>query len=62
MQSAELRRLIVRHRHVAPMLSVLLAATDARVLITAEDGETVLDRESRSTPEDAPVVHRRSRS
>jgi GAF domain-containing protein len=55
MQSAELRRLIVRHRHVAPMLSVLLAATDARVLITDEDGETVLDRESRSTPENAPA-------
>jgi GAF domain len=55
MQSAELRRLIVRHRHVAPMLSVLLAATDARVHITDEDGETVLDRDSRSTPEDAPV-------
>ena len=55
MQSAELRRLIVRHRHVAPMLSVLLAATDARVHITDEDGETVLDRDSRSTPADAPV-------
>ena len=55
MQSAELRRLIVRHRHVAPMLSVLLAATDARVHITDEDGETVLDRDSRSTPEDAQV-------
>ena len=55
MQSAELRRLIVRHRHVAPMLSALLAATDARVHITDADGETVLDRESRSTEEDAPV-------
>ena len=33
MESAELRRLVVRHRHVAPMLSVVLAATDARVAI-----------------------------
>jgi adenylate cyclase len=55
MQSAELRRLIVRHRHVAPMLSVLLSATDARVHITDEEGETVLDRDSRSAPQDAPV-------
>jgi GAF domain len=55
MQSAELRRLIVRHRHVAPMLSVLLASTDARVHITDADGETILDRDSRSTGEDAEV-------
>jgi len=55
MQPAELRRLIVRHRHVAPMLSVLLAATDARVHITDADGETILDRESRSDGGDAPV-------
>jgi len=55
MQPPELRRLIVRHRHVAPMLSVLLAATDARVRISALDGETILDRDSRSLPSDAPV-------
>jgi putative methionine-R-sulfoxide reductase with GAF domain len=55
MQPAELRRLIVRHRHVAPMLSALLAATDARVHITDAEGETVLDRDSRSTEEDAPA-------
>jgi putative methionine-R-sulfoxide reductase with GAF domain len=55
MQPAELRRLIVRHRHVAPMLSVLLAATDARVRITDSDGEVVLDRDSRAAPGDAPV-------
>jgi hypothetical protein len=55
MQAAELRRLIVRHRHVAPMLSALLAATDARVHITDAEGETVLDRDSRSIKEDAPV-------
>jgi putative methionine-R-sulfoxide reductase with GAF domain len=55
MQPAELRRLIVRHRHVAPMLSVLLAATDARVHITDVDGETILNRETRSDRADAPV-------
>ena len=55
MQPAELRRLIVRHRHVAPMLSALLAATDARVRITDAEGETVLDRDSRSIEEDAPI-------
>ncbi len=44
MEAPELRRLIVRHRHVAPMLSVLLASTDARVTITSADGEVVLDR------------------
>lgn len=44
MEAAELRRLIIRHRHVAPMLSVLLAATDARVTITSTSGEVILDR------------------
>jgi GAF domain-containing protein len=46
MDSAELRRLVVRHRHVAPMLSVVLAATDARVTITDLDGAVLLDRQS----------------
>ncbi len=55
MQSAELRRLIVRHRHVAPMLSVLLAATDARVHITDLAGETLLDRDSRAAAPAAPL-------
>lgn len=45
MDAAELRRLIVRHRHVAPMLSVLLAGTDARVTITDLDGNVILDRQ-----------------
>ena len=53
MQPSELRRLIVRHRHVAPMLSVLLAATDARVKITDIEGGVVLDRDSRTVPADA---------
>ncbi len=55
MRSAELRRLIVRHRHVAPMLSVLLASTDAKVHITDLDGETLLDRDSRSALPDARI-------
>ncbi len=55
MDPAELRRLIVRHRHVAPMLSVLLAGTDARLTITDTDGAMVLDRQVGGAPSDAPV-------
>ena len=44
MEAPELRRLIVRHRHVAPMLSVLLASTDAKVTVTSSNGEVILDR------------------
>lgn len=55
MDAGELRRLIVRHRHVAPMLSVLLAGTDARVTITDLDGEVILDRQAGAAPGDAPV-------
>jgi hypothetical protein len=55
MDSTELRRLIVRHRHVAPMLSVLLAGTDARLTITTLDGEVILDRQAGAAPADAPV-------
>lgn len=55
MESAELRRLVVRHRHVAPMLSVLLAATNARVTITDAAGETILDRQTGATSADATV-------
>ena len=55
MEAAELRRLIVRHRHVAPMLSVLLASTNARVTITDAIGEVILDRQAGSAPVDAPV-------
>ncbi len=50
MDSTELRRLIVRHRHVAPMLSVLLAGTDARLTISALDGEVILDRQAGAAP------------
>lgn len=55
MESAELRRLVVRHRHVAPMLSVLLAATNARVTITDAAGDVILDRQTGNAPADAPV-------
>ena len=55
MESAELRRLIVRHRHVAPMLSVLLAGTDARVTITDLDGTAILERQGGSASADAPI-------
>jgi hypothetical protein len=55
MEGAELRRLIVRHRHVAPMLSVLLAGTDARLRISDADDATVLDRQVGAAPADAPV-------
>ena len=41
---SELRRLIVRHRHVAPMVSALLAGTDAGVRILDAQGEMVLER------------------
>ena len=54
MEAPELRRLIVRHRHVAPMLSVLLAGTDARVTITDVEGGVILDREIGAAPENAP--------
>jgi GAF domain-containing protein len=55
MESAELRRLIVRHRHVAPMLSVLLAGTDARVRITDTEGGVILDRQAGGRDPAAPV-------
>jgi hypothetical protein len=55
MEATELRRLIVRHRHVAPMLSVLLAGTNARVTITDIEGGMILDRQSTEASADAPV-------
>jgi hypothetical protein len=57
MEATELRRLVVRHRHVGPMLSVLLASTNARVTITSLDGEVILDRQAGGAPADAPVEH-----
>jgi GAF domain-containing protein len=54
---SELRRLIVRHRHVAPMISTLLAGTDAAVTIRDAEGELILDR--RGGVADAPGGHER---
>jgi hypothetical protein len=41
----DLKRLVTRHRHVAPMLSALLAGTDARVVVTDVEGTVILHRE-----------------
>jgi len=41
----DLKRLVTRHRHVAPMLSALLAGTDARVIVTDAEGTVILHRE-----------------
>jgi adenylate cyclase len=41
----DLRGLIVRHRHVAPMVSALLAGTDAQVRILDADDAVVLARQ-----------------
>lgn len=41
---SELRRLIVRHRHVAPMVSALLAGMDAAVTIRDEADQVILER------------------
>ena len=42
----DLERLVVRHRHVAPMLSTLLGATNAAVRISDTDGNVILEREA----------------
>jgi putative methionine-R-sulfoxide reductase with GAF domain len=52
--SADLRRYVVRHRHVAPMLASLLAGTNARIRITDLDGEVILHREAGSGADGAP--------
>jgi hypothetical protein len=53
MESAELRRLVVRQRHVAPMLSALLAGTDASVTILDLDDAVILDRRPATAGADA---------
>jgi hypothetical protein len=47
----DLRRLIIRHRHVAPMVSSLLASTNARVRILDASEGVILNRESGAEPE-----------
>jgi putative methionine-R-sulfoxide reductase with GAF domain len=53
--SAELRRYVVRHRHVAPMLASLLAGTNARLRILDLDDEVVLNREVGPEPSPGEV-------
>lgn len=45
--ASEIERLVVRHRHVAPMLSALLAGTNATCILRDPDGTVVLHREGR---------------
>lgn len=55
----DLRRLIVRHRHVAPMVSALLAGTNARVRIEDAAGNVVLQRDAGTAdgePQRYPIV------
>ncbi len=42
----DLARLIVRHRHVAPMLSALLSGTNAGIRIRDDGGTVILEREA----------------
>jgi hypothetical protein len=51
----DLRRLIVRHRNVAPMVSALLAGTDAHVRILDATEAVILDRDG--GPGDAAQRH-----
>ena len=46
MADPDLARLIVRHRHVAPMLSALLSGTNAGVRMSDADGTVILEREA----------------
>ncbi|HET7472853.1 MAG TPA: GAF domain-containing protein [Candidatus Limnocylindrales bacterium] len=45
MAELDLARLVVRHRHVAPMLSALLTGTNAGCRISAADGTVIVERE-----------------
>jgi len=59
----DLRRLIIRHRHVAPMFSSILASTNARVRILDADEGVILNRDAGAEPEEPvqrfPVVAER---
>jgi hypothetical protein len=53
----DLARLIVRHRHVAPMLSSLLGGTNAAVRISDAAGTVILEREGGGIGSDRfPIV------
>jgi putative methionine-R-sulfoxide reductase with GAF domain len=45
MADLDLTRLVVRHRHVAPMLSALLTGTNAGCRISDADGTVIIERE-----------------
>jgi GAF domain-containing protein len=45
MAELDLARLVVRHRHVAPMLSALLTGTNAGCRISDTDGTVIVERE-----------------
>jgi hypothetical protein len=53
---SELRRLIVRHRHVAPMVSALLASFDAAVTIRDAEGAVILERGASSGEDGGAAV------
>jgi putative methionine-R-sulfoxide reductase with GAF domain len=48
----DLERLVVRHRHVAPMLSTVLGATHAAVRITDAGGRLILERDAAAIGEE----------
>jgi hypothetical protein len=53
----DLERLVVRHRHVAPMLSTVLGATNAAVRIVDTNGKVILERQGSGIGEDRfPIV------
>jgi hypothetical protein len=57
MMEIDLERLVVRHRHVAPMLSVLLGGTNAAVRIRDASGTVILEREGDGIGADSfPIV------
>ena len=56
------RRLIVRHRHVAPMLSALLRRTNAAVRIVDTDGKVILRAGGRPGIGDRALPDRRRRA
>lgn len=54
--SVDLARLVIRHRHVAPMLSVLLGGTNAAVRIRDADDAVILERGDGIGSDRFPIV------
>lgn len=46
MTDLDFRRLVLRHRHVAPMLSTLLSSTQAALRVTDAAGRVILERDA----------------